>query len=83
MPNLKRSAPDSLLPTRAPKIARTSRTYFGQDPSPSQQEGILCRWQRLWNEAIGLGRDTLAYLVYGTMPGVLAYAVVVFADVGS
>lgn len=80
MPSRKRPAQDELLPTHAPKIARTARRYHDLNSTAAPQEGILSRWQRLFLEAVELGRDTVGYLWTGTMPG--ASRVLPFTDRG-
>lgn len=65
----KRTAEDSLLPTRASKVPRTARIYYDEDPSPSQREGIRARWQRVFSEVYELGCETLEYIFNGAVPG--------------
>lgn len=62
----KRRADEPLLPLRMPKQPRTTLLgHNGENPSPSQHEGILSRWISLAREAWVLGRLSVLHIVGG------------------
>ena len=66
MNSRKRQATESLLPLRAPKSPKTSRSRCISDNMSSAEEtGILSRWADLWHEAWNLGRETLSHVIAG------------------
>jgi hypothetical protein len=63
----KRSASETLFPTRSTKHPRTTRERYagGENPSASQREGLGARWTRLWTEACKLAGESLVHLAEG------------------
>ncbi|TFY51057.1 hypothetical protein EVG20_g11189 [Dentipellis fragilis] len=60
----KRPAADTLLPTRAPKVPRTThKGFLGADASASQNEGFVARWHKLIDEATTLSAETVTAIM--------------------
>ncbi|KAA1468571.1 cysteine proteinase [Dentipellis sp. KUC8613] len=57
----KRPAADTLLPTRAPKVPRTThKGFLGAGASASQNEGFVARWQKVLGDLTSLSAETAA-----------------------
>jgi len=68
MHSRKRQASESILPFRAPKSPRISRSRYTSDNMSSvEEEGILSRWADLWQEAWSLSCETVSHVIGGNL----------------
>lgn len=65
----KRTASETLFPTRSTKHPRTTRERYtgGENASASQEEGLRARWKRVFSEAFKLAEETLVHFTEGNV----------------